>query len=502
MRLPPPIAAAALLAAAAALLAASTGCTRRNPDFCCVTADTCAAAGLTDEVRPCEVGQACKAYECVAAECATSADCASPEAPACRDGLCVAGCTADDDCAGIAGRPRCDARDAACVGCTSSDQCPAERSICDADARSCRGCTADGECASGVCIEATGACAANDAIIYVMETGTDTGTCPKSAPCQTLAYAKGLTSLTRNVIRILSGHFYLGNDTAFLYDSIVIDGTDTMLTSGASVASPVLSVGGLATIEGVRVAATDSSRPLISVTPGGSLKLARTRVERGKLEVLVGGKLEASRIRLIDGTFECESGSSVAIERSRFEFSFLDSGCDIKLSTSYLEPPPAPLPMTRFQIGPYTIENSVFVGSNAEVALLLIGDTRANSAFRFNTVVNRSPVVGSAYAVWCGEGLNVASNIFAYNSTMPISCIARNSLFDTAGAQEVSRGSGNRSGDDSIFFKDRQEGDFHLTPGSPAIGFGDPGLISIDIEGNARPMPAGTMPDVGAYEAP
>jgi hypothetical protein len=80
--------------------------------------------------------------------------------------------------------------------------------------------------------------------------------------------------------------------------------------------------------------------------------------------------------------------------------------------------------------------------------------------------------------------------------------VARYSLFDNAGAQEVNRGVGNRSADAVTFFKDRQAGNFHLAPNSPAIGFGEPGLTAIDIEGSSRPMPAGTMPDVGAYEAP
>src|SRR4051794_13461856 len=94
------------------LLATLLGCsTRPNPDFCCVTAETCAAAGLVDELRPCGLGQACKAYECVAAECRTPADCTSAEAPTCLGGLCVAGCTVDADCAGVAGQPHCDGAD-------------------------------------------------------------------------------------------------------------------------------------------------------------------------------------------------------------------------------------------------------------------------------------------------------------------------------------------------------------------------------------------------------
>ncbi len=46
--------------------------------------------------------------------------------------------------------------------------------------------------------------------------------------------------------------------------------------------------------------------------------------------------------------------------------------------------------------------------------------------------------------------------------------------------------------------------DFHLTAGSPCIGAGtnDPpgGLLAVDFEGNPRPLPAGGVADMGAYE--
>jgi len=241
------------------LLAAAVSCTTRpNPNFCCVTADSCAVAGLMDELRPCGVGQACKAYECVAAECTTSADCTSSHAPTCLHGLCTAGCGGDDDRAGIADRPHCAVSDATCVGCTSSDQCPSDRAICDADSRSCRGCTADDQCASGVCIEATGICAADDAIIYVTEAGMDAGTCPRSSPCKTMSFVMNLTNPVRNVIRVLGSYFHLGNSTIYLADSVVIDGSNTMLTSDYS---PSILGGGSGVLEGVRLSSTGAFTP-------------------------------------------------------------------------------------------------------------------------------------------------------------------------------------------------------------------------------------------------
>jgi hypothetical protein len=121
---------------------------------------------------------------------------------------------------------------------------------------------------------------------------------------------------------------------------------------------------------------------------------------------------------------------------------------------------------------------------------------------RFNTVVNVSSAMGSTYAIWCDEGLNATSNIIAYNSSSPIACVARNSLFDATAAQEVDRGIGNRVAEIETFFKNRQARDFHPALSSPAIGFGEPGLVTTDLDGNPRPMPVGSLPDVGAYEAP
>ena len=147
------------------------------------------------------------------------------------------------------------------------------------------------------------------------------------------------------------------------------------------------------------------------------------------------------------------------------------------------------------------IENNVFVGSDARVPLVAVLGS-SGSTFRFNTIVNISPIVGSAYAVACDEGLDFTSNIIAYNSTSPASCVARYTLFDAAGAEEVNRGVGNRSAEVVTFFQDRQAGNFHLTSTSPALGSGEPDLVTTDLDGSARRMPVGSMPDVGAYEAP
>ena len=64
----------------------------------------------------------------------------------------------------------------------------------------------------------------------------------------------------------------------------------------------------------------------------------------------------------------------------------------------------------------------------------------------------------------------------------------------------VTWGSGNIDVDPR--FVDTDNGDYHLADWSPCIGTGlDTSIVSsTDIEGNLRPSPAGSNPDMGAYE--
>src|SRR5947208_2929597 len=115
-----------VMRAFAIVILGTVACSSPNPDFCCVSEAQCAAAGVTD-LRPCDVGQACAPDDtCVAAECTTSSDCTSAERPSCSNGLCIAGCAIDDDCAGVSATPHCDTDLSTCVGCLTADQCPPE----------------------------------------------------------------------------------------------------------------------------------------------------------------------------------------------------------------------------------------------------------------------------------------------------------------------------------------------------------------------------------------
>jgi hypothetical protein len=149
-----------------------------------------------------------------------------------------------------------------------------------------------------------------------------------------------------------------------------------------------------------------------------------------------------------------------------------------------------------------TIENNVFVeheGTNDDFIRLF---PNSGSTFRFNTVVNTSPIPSSTTAIGCDGMTDMTSNIIAYNSTLPLGCAVRNTLFDLPAMQSVPEADGNRFADIGTFFRGFGNEDFHLSTESPAIGIGEPGLVTSDIEGNSRPPPAGSSPDAGAFESP
>jgi hypothetical protein len=475
-------------------LAVLASCTKPNQKFCCVTEEQCSAAGVVDELRPCGAGQACKETVCVEKECDTSADCTSQDAPSCVNNLCVAGCGVDDDCLGVPGKPHCDI-DGTCVGCFSNDQCPTDKAICDLDTRSCRGCTGDDQCASGVCIEADGICAADTEILYVTQLGVDSGGCAKTAPCRTITYASGFVTATKRVIRILSGNFSTDANTVALGQAIVIDGSNTTLALGGA---PMFSVGDRATVEGVR---TTSNAEVFNVAVGGRLKIAATTIESGRIAMLNGGSIEMSDVKFVNGDMDLRNGS-VTIIRGDFDRSpIATSNCELSISASRLGPG---LDTINASSGLVTIENNVFVATVEGENLLRFVGHAPGSTFRFNTVVNTSTIQSSGTAIGCDNSIEMTSNIIAYNTTIPFSsqCVVRHTLFDLAGAQAAMGGTANVSADGSTFFRDRSNGDFHLPSTSPALGLGEPGLVTIDRDGNARPAPMGSAPDVGAYEAP
>lgn len=481
------------------LIAASCG--SPNPEFCCVTEEQCAAAGVTDELRPCELGQACNpSNQCVAKECETSLDCTDPNRPTCVNNLCVQGCAIDDDCRGQPDAPHCDAATAECVGCLGNDQCSADLEICDAETRSCRGCVRDEDCGEGVCIEATGVCVETESVLYVTDGGVDAADCLKAAPCGSVSFALGLVTNVRNTIKILSASLN-PQGVLGLNNPVRIDGTgDTRLTLRGNPGIVATSVATL--IEGVSLR-YEGTTNLITVEDGAELTTYSVAFEENSLNsTRIDGELTVVRSEIQRGnSLECEFGK-LTIRESRLEDSAIGgTGCTLEIArnkfrrgvNSAFGPE-----MIRSSGGLARIENNLFVQTEVGANSLRMSGHVAGSVFRFNTVAHTTVTPNSTTTISC-TGIELTSNIIACKSSIPFSagCAARQTLFDLeAGTQP---GDNNVTADGATFFVDSVAGDYHLAADSPAKAMGESGLVDVDLEGNPRPS---TAPDVGAFEAP
>ncbi len=83
--------------------------------------------------------------------------------------------------------------------------------------------------------------------------------------------------------------------------------------------------------------------------------------------------------------------------------------------------------------------------------------------------------------------------------------ISNKNLLNATAVSEVFAGgsvelSGTEIVGESAQFADGPAGDFRLGESSPAIGVGQDLGITVDMVGNPRPTPAGSLPDLGAYE--
>ena len=476
-----------------------SACTKHNPDSCCLTTEQCSMLGI-DAIIGCASGKACDGTgACVVAQCSTSADCANAGAPICENQLCVAKCVTDDECIGVAGAPYC-ASDGACVACLENSQCSAAAPICDAMASSCRGCAQDSECPGGVCRESEGTCVLDASVAFVKTGGSDAGTCTRDAPCATLNGAISKLN-SRTTIHILGATYSVGTTTQGISASVYIDGENTTVFGADTVfsvdnGSNPLTMNNLsipASVNAIKIAAS-----------GARLVLYKTTIQG--VSVSNAGILEASHSTLtpVAGDSLTCNGGTMRLEAVSSTGRLVATNCqaDVRRSRITVNNTLNSIGCALFSGGTYVFENNLVIASN-DIDCTAFSQAGPGSAVRFNTIFNITSSQTDKAALVCDNTATVTDNIIAYNSRYPHSgqCMSNHTLYDQTSMETA--GTGNIQADVSTFFVDVVGLNFHLAAGSPAIGAAAPVVgVTVDLEGNPRPSPAGSQPDIGAYEAP
>ncbi|HWU86039.1 MAG TPA: choice-of-anchor Q domain-containing protein [Kofleriaceae bacterium] len=364
-----------------------------------------------------------------------------------------------------------------------------------------------------MCIEADGACADPGQLVHVRMGGTDTGECTSAAPCRTLSYALQKVTVARDVIRVTNTVLSTPAATISIDRRVTIDGSDTTLAKPTNV--PLFAIGtsaGVVVLEGFALAGSpDPSDPTITVASGSALRIARSALDSAPIDVVNGSlQLRDSRMSSTLVTLEAVRCTNGTVSAHKTEFTHTTIGatnCQLNVSRSRFDEIADGSIVA--QGGVALIENNLVISANELADLMSLTNLAPGSTVRFNTFVNTSGVSSDGVALFCDGAVAVTSNIFAYGSAHPLGtpgitpCPTRFSLFDSVAVSQHTAGEGNQVGDAATFFVNRIARDFHLASGSPARQAAESGLpVSEDFEGNRRPAPTGSRPDIGCFEAP
>jgi hypothetical protein len=424
-------------------------------------------------------------------------------------------CTGDLDCLAPTAAV-CDlAATRMCVQCTQAEAgaCTGGTPICNTD-DTCRGCTGDDECTSSkVCDVPSGACTAEDAVLYVAPAGTGT-TCTQAQPCGELATALALVTADRKTIKLLAGSYTERVTIADTAVAIHADGADlseastgevVRITGAADVTLLGLRIhdglGGLG--DGILCASSGGQVPTLALQRvaiehnGGaginatncSLTMSGSTVtgNQGVGVSASGGSLTMTGSTVTGNQGVGVSASGGSVTASRCEIS-ANSGGGVSVMN-----------------GAFDITNS-FITRNGNPSTSPVGGASLSvspatvNRFEFNTVVDNTVENGGfrAGGVACdGIGFTAPNNVIARN------------FINNDPAQSSSNTNGTCTYPTSVVattvallkFKspDDVPYDYHLTMGSSAVDQATtPSMISLDYDGDPRPQ--GPASDQGADE--
>jgi len=304
-------------------------------------------------------------------------------------------------------------------------------------------------------------------------------------------------SVSRDVVRLV-GSTVSDSSTIAINRTVTVDGSNTKFYRPAS--GPIFNVtNGYVTFEGVAFEGVNSfSDVAIASGIGTTVRIVASTFDRIAVNA-TGGAVEARTATFRESEIVCSGGTATIDESTLWSSEFRATNCQATIKRTRFDQADA----TTLNVsgGVLRVLNSIFVVPSEFVDLVVVQGLGTGSMFAFNTIVNTSSVTDSSVALYCdAPTLEVTSNIFAYNSTNPVTgCTVENSLFDVPAGADAN---GNVLADATTFFVNSAGGDYRLATTSPAHGIGEPGIVTVDFFGLPRPSPVGSQPDAGAHEAP
>jgi hypothetical protein len=457
------------------VVAVVAGCsTKANPNACCVSADDCKQAGLSD-VKSCGQGLTCVNNQCLQETCST--DGCMITQPVCNvvSNVCE-GCTDSSQCASYQGATVCDTTSGGCVGCVGPSDCPTDKPVCDMN--TCRACVADADCASGACGD-NGSCLDAGALIYVDQAGTDTGSCTRSAPCKTLGFAVTQANAMRSHIVMAPGNYVeevnIGSiETTAL--SLTIHGGDATMSTPSNSDGNTINVNDVSTtIHDLNFVGNNSA--------GGAISTKTTPCAIYRVKVMGHGY---------------ESGFSIGGNTLVHDVDLAQLSHAIALTAS------AHLTLDRAIIqGGYMAIEATEPNTRVDITNTLVFDTSgglnltgAQGSVGYSTIADSGTVNGTnPIAVRCSSGLSFTSSIVWTPQAPGYAPIGGGCALNA-----VIAGPGNAAGAMNVdpMFVDEAHRDYHLGSASVArdsLGSGP----ATDYEGDSRPQGSGY--DIGADEA-
>ena len=324
-------------------------------------------------------------------------------------------------------------------------------------------------------------------------------------------YVENITFNGKNIV--LASEFLLNNDTSYI-SSTIIDGNQ----SGS-----VVNFNGLDTTAVICgfVIQNGSGNAVSSYLEGGGIIIQNSSAKLENITIInnhadIGGGI-AIRNNNSNGSH------LVLINQCRLKNNYADYGGGIRSSSDYNT-----LVIKNSFITDNTISqdkgSAIIVGNNHQVIIenCLITATPGGSSVIHNDDANLhiiqstisgnsfptalSPIYG--YSIYSERGdVNVINSIiinnYSGNNSIGLDPQVQNPIILNSNLEGswVGPGFSNNIDSDPLFV-DAANGDYRLSNFSPCIGAGlDTSIVPlIDLDGNPRPNPAGSNPDMGAYE--